>query len=79
MSVSRDTTRIVWCTEGTNVQKEDAMTLSSHLQELRKKHQFLSDQVEAAQRSPATDDLMITDMKKQKLRLKEEIQRLSNA
>ena len=55
------------------------MTLSSHLQELRKKHQFLSDQVEAAQRSPSTDDLIITDLKKQKLRLKEEIQRLSNA
>jgi hypothetical protein len=53
------------------------MTLSSHLQELRKKHQYLSDQVEAAQRSPATDDLEIIDLKKQKLRLKEEIQRLS--
>ena len=53
------------------------MALSSHLQELRKKHQFLSEQVEAAQRSPGTDDLQITDLKKQKLRLKEEIQRLS--
>jgi hypothetical protein len=53
------------------------MALSSHLQELRKKHQFLSDQVEEAQRSPSTDDLTITDLKKQKLRLKEEIQRLS--
>jgi hypothetical protein len=55
------------------------MSLSSHLQELRKKHQFLSDEVEAAQRSPASDDLMIMEMKKQKLRIKEEIQRLSNA
>ena len=53
------------------------MALSSHLQELRKKHQFLSEQVEAAQRSPSADDLEITDLKKQKLRLKEEIQRLS--
>jgi hypothetical protein len=53
------------------------MSLSSHLQELRKKHQFLSEQVEEAQRSPSTDDLVITDLKKQKLRLKEEIQRLS--
>lgn len=54
------------------------MTLSSHLQELRKKHQYLSDQVEAAQRSPGTDDLVVMDLKKQKLRLKEEIQRLSS-
>ncbi len=53
------------------------MTLSSHLQELRKKHQNLSDMVEAAQRSPATDDLFVTELKKQKLRLKEEINRLS--
>ncbi|MDD9923697.1 MAG: DUF465 domain-containing protein, partial [Boseongicola sp.] len=36
------------------------MSLSSHLQELRKKHATLSEEVEAAQRSPATDDLMIT-------------------
>ena len=53
------------------------MTLSSHLQELRKKHQTLSDKVEAAQRSPAADDLYLTELKKQKLRLKEEINRLS--
>jgi hypothetical protein len=55
------------------------MSLTSHLQELRKKHQQLSDQVEAAQRSPAADDLHITQMKKEKLRLKEEIARLGSA
>lgn len=55
------------------------MTMSSHLQELRKKHQSLSEQVEAAQRSPASDDLKIMELKKQKLRIKEEITRLANA
>ncbi|MDD9976997.1 MAG: DUF465 domain-containing protein [Boseongicola sp.] len=55
------------------------MSLSSHLQELRKKHATLSEEVEAAQRSPATDDLMITSLKKQKLKLKEEIERLSHS
>ena len=54
------------------------MSLNAHLQELRKKHQHLSDEVERAVRSPATDDLAITDLKKQKLRLKEEIERLSD-
>ncbi|MBD3679708.1 MAG: DUF465 domain-containing protein [Rhodobacteraceae bacterium] len=54
------------------------MSLSSHLQELRKKHQALSEKVELAQRSPASDDLNITELKKQKLRLKEEIERLSH-
>ena len=53
------------------------MTLSSHLQELKKKHQNLSDAVEAAQRSPATDDLEVAKLKKQKLHIKEEISRLS--
>lgn len=55
------------------------MSMSSHLMELQKKHQHLSEAVEAAQRSPATDDLIIADMKKQKLKLKEEITRLTRA
>lgn len=53
------------------------MSLSSHLTELRKKHQNLSDAVEAAQRSPSADDLEIAQLKKQKLQIKEEIRRLS--
>lgn len=53
------------------------MSVLSHVEELRKKHQSLSDQVEAAQRSPASDDLEIATLKKQKLQLKEEINRLS--
>lgn len=54
------------------------MTLSSHLQELRRKHTILSEQVEEAQRSPGTSDFQIMELKKQKLRLKEEIQRLDS-
>ena len=53
------------------------MSLSSHVMELKKKHQTLSDDVEALQRSPATDDLEIARLKKEKLVLKEEISRLS--
>jgi Uncharacterized small protein len=53
------------------------MSLTSHLQELRRRHQALSDQVELAQRAPGKDDLAIAEMKKQKLRLKEEITRLA--
>lgn len=55
------------------------MSMSAHLQELQKKHQHLTDAVESAQRSPGSDDLVIADMKKQKLKLKEEIARLSRA
>lgn len=55
------------------------MTIASHLTELRRKHETLSTKVEHAQRSPGVDDLQIADMKKQKLKIKEEITRLSQA
>lgn len=54
------------------------MSVASHIQALRRKHQDLSDQVEAAQRSPAYPAEEITQMKREKLRLKDEIDRLSN-
>lgn len=53
------------------------MSLSSHLQELKKKHGALSEAVEKAQRAPGIDDLHIADLKKQKLKIKEEITRLA--
>ncbi len=53
------------------------MTIASHLQELRRKHETLSTQVEQAQRQPASDPLKISTLKKQKLRIKEEITRLA--
>ncbi len=55
------------------------MTVTSHIAELKKKHEHLSDMVMRAQRSPGTDDLQIAELKKQKLKLKEEINRLSHA
>ncbi|MFN0113950.1 MAG: YdcH family protein [Paracoccaceae bacterium] len=53
------------------------MTMNAHLQELRKKHQSLSEAVEEAERAPGADHLAIADLKKQKLRIKEEIARLT--
>jgi hypothetical protein len=55
------------------------MTIASHLQELRRKHDTLSDMVEREQRSPGSDALKIAELKKQKLRLKEEMTRLTQA
>lgn len=54
------------------------MSLGAHLQELKKKHASLSEAVEQAQRSPGMDELDLREMKKQKLRLKEEITRLEH-
>lgn len=53
------------------------MSLSSHVEELKKKHQALSLQVEEAQRAPGSSDFEIAELKKQKLRIKEEIERLN--
>ncbi len=53
------------------------MSVSSHIDELRKKHHTLSEKIEHIQRSPGSSDLEISELKKQKLRLKEEIERLS--
>jgi hypothetical protein len=53
------------------------MSLNGHLEELRRKHQTLSDAVELAQRAPGAATSRSRAMKKQKLQLKEEITRLS--
>ncbi|MEM9146999.1 MAG: YdcH family protein [Pseudomonadota bacterium] len=53
------------------------MNLSSHISQLRQRHETLDRQIEEATRQPGTDDLEITAMKRQKLHLKEEIVRLS--
>lgn len=50
----------------------------AHVEELRRKHQALSEKVEEEIRHPGSSDLHITELKKQKLKLKEEIERLSH-
>ena len=53
------------------------LSILSHIQILKQKHEKLSSEVEEAYKSPASDELYISQLKKQKLRLKEEISRLS--
>ena len=52
------------------------MSMASRIVQLQRKHQSLSDAVEAAERTPSADTLQITALKRQKLALKEEINRL---
>lgn len=54
------------------------MSLNARLETLKTKHRDMSEEIEQAQRAPGIDDLKVADMKKQKMRLKEEITRLSN-
>ncbi|MEX2520271.1 MAG: DUF465 domain-containing protein [Paracoccaceae bacterium] len=53
------------------------MNLSSHLAELRKKHATLEQKIEKERLSPAASALGIAELKREKLRLKDEITRLS--
>ena len=54
------------------------MSVMAHISELQKKHEELSLKVEKAQQSPGLNQFAVVAMKKQKLRLKEEIKRLSS-
>lgn len=55
------------------------MDFTARLKELRRKHEALSVQVEAAQRSPSFPEAEINSLKKKKLMLKDEIERLATS
>jgi hypothetical protein len=54
------------------------MALDAHLVELSEKHRALDRRIEEEQARPTADDLKIADLKRQKLRLKDEIERLKH-
>ena len=54
------------------------MALESNLEELSEKHRVLDKMIEEELARPGSDDLKIAELKKEKLRLKDEIERLKN-
>lgn len=54
------------------------MTIASHIDQLRSKHEALEEKIRAEQRSPSADPLAIGSLKKRKLHIKEEIKRLGD-
>lgn len=52
------------------------MSLESHLHELERKHKALDARIAEEQNHPGARDLEIKALKKQKLRLKEELERM---
>ena len=52
------------------------MSMQSHLAELEKRHQALEDEINDCLVHPATDDLTIVELKRRKLQVKDEIERL---
>lgn len=52
------------------------MTMETHLAELERRHQVLEQQIEEAMHHPGIDTLTLTELKRKKLVLKDEIMRL---
>ncbi|MEN3931189.1 DUF465 domain-containing protein [Microvirga sp. W0021] len=52
------------------------MSLQNHLAELERKHQALEREIEQAQAHASTDDLDVAELKRKKLLLKDEIEKL---
>ncbi len=55
------------------------MSLASHLAVLQNRHSEVEQRISEAQASPSTDDVEIVAMKRRKLALKDQIQRLRTA
>ncbi|MDP6815772.1 MAG: DUF465 domain-containing protein [Alphaproteobacteria bacterium] len=52
------------------------MSAETEIEQLRKRHQALKSEIEEENQRPHPDDLKITALKKQKLKLKDEILQL---
>lgn len=52
------------------------MSLQTHLSELERKHEALEREIQDAISHPSTDDLRVVELKRRKLHLKDEINRL---
>ncbi len=52
------------------------MALASHLAELQRKHGDIEREIDDALNHPSTDDLQIATLKRRKLALKDEIEKL---
>jgi hypothetical protein len=52
------------------------MAITAHLAELAEKHRALEERIDQAVARPSTDDIEIRRLKQEKLKLKDEIERL---
>lgn len=54
------------------------MSMQAHVAELERRHQALDKELREELNHPATDDAKISDLKRRKLQLKDQIARLRN-
>jgi hypothetical protein len=60
-------------------QMEVPMAIQAHLAELERKHEALESQLHDALNHPSTDDITIIEIKRRKLQVKDEIERLRSS
>jgi hypothetical protein len=58
------------------IEETYCMSMQSHLAELEKRHQALEDEINDCLTHPAVDDLKVVELKRRKLQVKDEIERL---
>ncbi len=54
------------------------MSIQGRIEELSSKHKALEDQIKVQQKQPATDALHLTELKRRKLKIKDELHALSD-
>ena len=59
-----------------NLFRRQMMAITSHLAELAERHRALEQRIDQATASPGTDDIEIRRLKQEKLKLKDEMERL---
>jgi hypothetical protein len=64
---------------GEGKKKEGQMTVQAHLESLQKKHVALEEKLHFAMASPSVDDREIADIKRMKLKIKDQIQRIATS
>ena len=55
------------------------MATSTHLAELEQRHRMLEDELAEALQHPSTDDFTLSELKRRKLQIKDQIARLSRS
>jgi hypothetical protein len=58
------------------IETEESMALDAHVNELSDKHRVLEKQIETEMARPSADDIEISKLKREKLRIKDELERL---
>jgi hypothetical protein len=55
------------------------MATSTHLAELEQRHRMLEDELAEALQHPSTDDFTLSELKRRKLQIKDQIARLNRS